>query len=88
MRDIIAAVLTGSTATIGAVFVPPTARAVMLILWIVTLYLLHKAGAPVTTPDTTGAHTGRQRRQPASLQPGNVRHQTHNAGPKRISRCL
>ena len=88
MRDIIAGSLTGAAATIGALFVSPVSRAVLLTLWLVTLYLLHRAGAPVTTPDTTGAHTGRQRRQPATLQPGNVRHQTHKAGPKRITRCL
>jgi len=89
MRDIIAGSLTGSSALISAaVLDTPALRLFVLAVWIVTLYLIHRAGSPVTTPDTTGAHTGRQRRQPATLQPGNVRHQTHKAGPKRITQCL
>lgn len=44
MRDIIAGSLTGSTSLIGSIFMEPFARAVLAGLWIVTMYLIHRAG--------------------------------------------
>jgi len=88
MRDIIAGSLTGLSAVLSAaVLDTPAIRLFVLSIGLVPLYAIHRAGSPVTTPDTTGAHTGRQRRQPATLQPGHVRTQTQHAGPKRITRC-
>ena len=48
MRDIIAASATGATSLIaGIVWTDPAIRAILLSLWIVTLYLLHRLGRDI-----------------------------------------